>query len=359
MLILKTRPSSKIVSDIENKIRTGLIAPGEQLAPEGTLATYYKTSLRGVRSALLELESKNIVSREKGRGTFVKQMSGKPHTNKLSVGIILNKMLCIHNMTMLSGITKIFQIHNIASYIIETEHSLEKEVEAVKEYSRNCDGLILLSVASEESISHLMPFRDESKINNIVLVDRFFHGVSLNCVACDHFDGTYKAALHLYSNGYKRLAYVGSSHKIFSVHERIMGFMKAVQNKSPSESPLVFQKGVDMFAAGYEAVEEIVKNNIADAIVCENDDIAIGAFDFMKRNKIVPGRDFGVIGFGNMESIMQSGIGLSSVNANFYETGRRAAMLLYENLNNHEMNKDVHKIILPIEIVERESSQRS
>jgi len=64
----------EIVSDLEGKIARGLLPEGFQLPAESHLAEEYGVSRASVRQALLTLELKGLVSRQHGRGTYVKAM---------------------------------------------------------------------------------------------------------------------------------------------------------------------------------------------------------------------------------------------------------------------------------------------
>jgi DNA-binding LacI/PurR family transcriptional regulator len=358
MIISKERPHIRVASDIEAKIQSGQIKDGEQIAPESQLSAYYKTSLRVIRNAMSELEARDIIFRQKGKGTFVRRSEKVLNPRSLSAAVIFNQTLCVSNMARLAGIAETLKENNIGLFVTETGHLLEKEIEAVEECRGKCDGIILVSVASEQTVDYLKLLSEQDK-RKIVLVDRFFHKISLNCVTCDHFDGVYKAAVHMHDSGYKKIAYAGSSFQIFSVHERIMGFVKAAQTFAPGENPLILQKGTNMHTAGHESAKELLTTGKADAMVCENDDIAIGALTFLKEAGVRPGKDFGLIGFDDSESVVHTTLGLSSVNAKCQETGRIAAAILSETLLGRRDGQQAQKIVLPVEITERDSSRRN
>jgi len=347
----------RIVADIEREIIAGHINQGEQLAPEDKLAAHYQASRRVVRNAMSELERRNVISRQRGKGTFIKQCPAPAQKKEFVAGVILNKVLCVNNMTRLAGIANVFLQQGVPFHVHDSAQSLDSEIRGVGELSQKCDGVILLSVAVEKDIDHLKRIRDRH-YDNIVLLDRFFHDVAFDSVCCDHFDGTYKAAWHLHSRGYGKIAYVGSAHDVFSVHERIMGFTKAAQAFNPQSAPVIMRKGVEMHRAGYEAAEELVKQGKADALVCENDDLALGVLEFLKIAGIKPGKEFGVVGFDDLDGIMRAGLGLSSIEANCYETGRKAAQMLVDKMAGAQRGGDVQKIVLPVTLIERESTKR-
>lgn len=62
----------RIANDLRERIRSGDLAPGDQLPNEQLLLTDYKVSLPVVRQALDLLESEGLVDRLHGRGTYVR-----------------------------------------------------------------------------------------------------------------------------------------------------------------------------------------------------------------------------------------------------------------------------------------------
>lgn len=60
-----------IESLIRQKILTGQLQPGERLPPEKDLASQFGVSQITVRTALANLEAENLISRMRGKGTFV------------------------------------------------------------------------------------------------------------------------------------------------------------------------------------------------------------------------------------------------------------------------------------------------
>jgi GntR family transcriptional regulator len=58
---------------IQAEIDSGRLAPGEQLPTEHDYARLFNVSLAPVRQALLDLASTGLISRTKGRGTFVSE----------------------------------------------------------------------------------------------------------------------------------------------------------------------------------------------------------------------------------------------------------------------------------------------
>jgi len=61
----------QLAEELERQITRGTWPPGAQLPPEPDLATHFGLSRATVRQALTRLEQEGLITRQKGRGTFV------------------------------------------------------------------------------------------------------------------------------------------------------------------------------------------------------------------------------------------------------------------------------------------------
>ena len=63
----------QICQALERDILRGVLAPGQRLPPEGALAERFRVNRHTVRRALSALRERELVSIERGRGTFVQE----------------------------------------------------------------------------------------------------------------------------------------------------------------------------------------------------------------------------------------------------------------------------------------------
>lgn len=90
-----TRPDHKTLSSataetIENAIQEGTFPPGSQLPPEFELIDMLGVSRTTLREALKSLETRRIIVRKRGRGTFVNE---KPIVKDLSMNFGISEMI--------------------------------------------------------------------------------------------------------------------------------------------------------------------------------------------------------------------------------------------------------------------------
>ena len=64
--------AQRVAADLRQRILSGDLAPGTKLPPHQELAAHYEVAPLTMRRALAALEEDGLVSREPGRGTFVR-----------------------------------------------------------------------------------------------------------------------------------------------------------------------------------------------------------------------------------------------------------------------------------------------
>lgn len=75
---------------LRNAIASGLFHAGDQLPPESELAKRYSVSRITIRNALQRLEEDGLISRSRGRGTFVRDTNTRPSKIERRITSLLN-----------------------------------------------------------------------------------------------------------------------------------------------------------------------------------------------------------------------------------------------------------------------------
>ncbi|HXP80534.1 MAG TPA: FadR/GntR family transcriptional regulator [Verrucomicrobiae bacterium] len=89
----RTKLYQKVVKQVQDIIRDGLLRPGDMLPPERELAEQLHVSRGSLREAILALESMGLVEPRHGEGTIVRDLSAAPLVNQLSVMLMQKRAL--------------------------------------------------------------------------------------------------------------------------------------------------------------------------------------------------------------------------------------------------------------------------
>ena len=124
------------------------------------------------------------------------------------------------------------------------------------------------------------------------------------------------------SLGHKDIACVAGPQEWFEARERVAGWREAMDEAGLSKrEPLV---GSWEARWGYVAGQNLVEDGLPDAVMCGNDEVAVGLLcAFAEAGVSVPG-DVSVAGFDDVPIAAYAGPGLTTVRQDFADLGRCA-----------------------------------
>jgi LacI family transcriptional regulator/LacI family purine nucleotide synthesis repressor len=212
------------------------------------------------------------------------------------------------------------------------------------------DGLILISRITEELIHNYkqsgIPF---VLINNTAVVQDSVYIVN------DDYVGAYDAGIFLIEKGYRNIAYISGPLEHRSYRLRWEGFQAALACKGYEIKPYRRFIGDSIAETGMEGTRYFLQQeDKPDAIFASNDMIAIGALQVLYHNKIRVPQDMAVMGFDDIDFAKFTTPPLSTVKVDKKQMGKAAVNKLISMINGEQT--DVGKIILPTQIIEREST---
>jgi LacI family gluconate utilization system Gnt-I transcriptional repressor len=144
-------------------------------------------------------------------------------------------------------------------------------------------------------------------------------------IGFSHFEGGKAAASHLLDVGCRNVGFIGARMDPRS-NRRLQGYRSAMQAAGRSDDRLVtttpmassVSMGVKLFQ------DALVRMPALDAVVCNNDDIALGVLFACNRAGIsVPGQ-IAIAGFNDLEMMAVAYPAVTSVRTPRYEIGRQA-----------------------------------
>lgn len=172
--------------------------------------------------------------------------------------------------------------------------------------------------------------------------DRFDHVHSNNA------PGMRALAEHLVAQGASTFAYITGPFTSPDDADRFAGFSQAVGDR-----PVEVVRGDFTRMGGREAAAKL--SGIPDAIVCANDQTALGVLDVMAARGIAVPEKVQVTGFDGIAAGRHSSPQLTTVHQPMSELGRAAVQLIVERLEHPEQPR--RAITLPVRVVLRESSR--
>jgi LacI family transcriptional regulator len=198
----------------------------------------------------------------------------------------------------------------------------------------------------------------------IVILDRAGTLADFCSVSVDDVEGGRMAVQHLIDQGHTMLAFVGGSSNLQQIRDRRLGAELARAAHDDSVQLLTVSTQQLDVTSGITAAGEIVllpEPERPSAVFAANDLLAIGLLQgFVTAGLRVP-EDVAIIGYDDIEFAAAAAVPLSSVRQPRLDLGRRAAELLFDEIEDVESDAlHVHQQILfrPELVVRRSSAFR-
>lgn len=151
-------------------------------------------------------------------------------------------------------------------------------------------------------------------------------------IGLSHFDGARDAARHLLDRGYRMPAFLGAQMDPRS-QRRLAGFRDAMAGSGRDAPPVVTTPEPSSVSLGCRMFADLIaRHPSVDAVLCNNDDLALGVlFEARRRNIDVPGR-LGICGFNDLEVMQAAAPSLTSVHTDRYRMGQLAVRQVLDRL---------------------------
>lgn len=176
-------------------------------------------------------------------------------------------------------------------------------------------------------------------------------------IGFSHRDAARSAVEHLIATGYRKIAFLGARMDP-RTRRRLQGYNDAMETAGLAEDGLVVTtpQSSSVSLGAHLFGDLVSRRPDADAVFCNNDDIAVGAlFEAERRHVSVP-RQMGICGFNDLEMMAAAYPSLTSVRTHRGRMGTDAVSMLIATIEGARPNSPV--IDLGYEVMIRESTAR-
>ncbi|MHA6485479.1 LacI family DNA-binding transcriptional regulator [Paenibacillus sp. strain BS8-2] len=192
------------------------------------------------------------------------------------------------------------------------------------------------------------------------LVNQRFDDCPFPYVDADHVTGSMLAVTHLLQQGRRRIAFVNGPDYYSSSIDRLQGYRAALTDNGIGYVESLVYRGNYSRKSGYLLAQDIgshIRDGSIDAVFAANDRMAIGLMQGLKEQGLEAPADYVLIGYDNSDGSRIISPRLSTVDVPFYEMGKLAAEMLLDTEQHAEAVLSVTKALLPVEVIERETSE--
>ncbi len=189
----------------------------------------------------------------------------------------------------------------------------------------------------------------------VALANRPEPETRLDRVGADNHGGTRALVDHLIEqHNCRDLVFVGGPQRSPDSMERFAGFREALKAADLHARQHPDAVGGFTESGGARAVAELLENRkLPDAVVCGNDEMAIGALAVLRRAKVKVPADVAVTGFDDIAATRHLAPPLTTVRQPMYELGQRAVQAVLARVV--DRSTEPREVVLPTEVVVRRS----
>lgn len=338
----------KIYHFIKEQIASGLLQIGDRLPTEKELSEQFSVSRITSKRALVELEQEGLITRSRGKGSFVaeKQVTS-PEANE---DLLL--ILPFASDYELGDYAK-----GIMTSIAETGYRLMVQLASTVRLDTLSDyaGIIYYPEDVNHSIDFLF-YCDHHHIP-LVLLDKSLDLFQFPAVVADNKGGAYQLTQHLIDQGCDQIWFVGteSCGEVSSVRDRYLGYLAAMAETSLPSSYFPKEKAETSDAYLNRLVTVLSETTAPKTgLVVENDWLAIQLIQKSIQAGLSIPDQVAIVGFDNSQASRLLHPKLSTAAQDFYQMGQEAARLLLQKIESPQ--KAVTSCQLPVQLFIRESS---
>lgn len=220
---------------------------------------------------------------------------------------------------------------NMHLIVTSGQESKQKEIDSIHFLqSRQVDGLIIHSdmLSNDELI-------DIVKSSPTIILNRYIPELSQQCICIDNEQGGYLATLYLLEAGHKKIACITGQLNKNDSQDRLRGYQKAISQYGINYDVNLIEEGRFDHQGNHEKVRNLLdRNSDISAIFCQNDNIALAAYDVCNERGITIGEDISIVGFDNDSYSQHIRPGLTTINFPIAEMGMGAAQSLLSLIKN-------------------------
>lgn len=322
---------------------------------EQTLAKEFNVCRMTVNRALKQLETEGLVYPRRGVGRFVGKSRRVRHKR---IGVAIYDIGHAANPAMaevLGGLRETIRAagYDMIIYASEESHRHVGDAQLMSSvYASVVDAVVVLHQSIERS--HLEQISQEVPM---LVVNLPAAGLPVHRVETDLAGGGFMVGRRLSELGHRQIAVINGEDHVFSVQQLETGLALAYQAAGVTLDRELIRRGVHSQETGYASTKNLLASGrVFTAIVCGDDDIAVGAIHALQESGLVVPDDVSVVGFNDVPIAKVVRPTLTTVRVPSYELGCHAGRLLLQACAGNGQTGQGEHVKLPCQFVEREST---
>lgn len=274
-----------------------------------------------------------------------------------TIGMIVPDVTDFFFSKLIEGAEEYLNSMGYMILLCNTNHDKRLELKYFKELMRrSVEGIIIATPNFlDDGITK------NSKVLNkevpLMLIDLGKNPRNEGKLLVEEYNGVYEATQYLITNGHKKIAFLREVGDYYQLSERITGFLNCLEDYHYPHDPELVESSFLTIQGGYEGTQKLLsKNKDFTAIICTNDQMAIGAYQAIMEAGLRVPDDISVIGFDGIEITRYMSPALTTVYQPVYDIGHTAGNFILEAIKNPK--EKIPNRIFPTKLLIRNSVKR-
>jgi LacI family transcriptional regulator len=233
--------------------------------------------------------------------------------------------------------------------LCDAEDSEQKELFYIRMLlQQNVQGIILAPINRKSPPAILK----EADIP-VILIDRCYEENNYDFIGINNFLAGREATLHLKRNGAKRIGFIGYDDSVYTIQQRILGYLEALQLAGQEDKAQVLRLKYHQDRSTSHIIS-LVRDNNLDGLVCGTSHACYETISAMKENNIAIPDDVQIVTFDENKWFAYLSFPLSVVQQPTTEIGTLAVEFILNKLRTPSASKkEPRRLLLDFEIINR------
>lgn len=256
---------------------------------------------------------------------------------------------------IIRGIEDGLALHDYVSIVANTDNDERREERVLDTLNaRGVDAFILATTKRRDALVQRL-----TEGRPVITIIRKVDDARFSSVVHDEDEGIRRLLTHLVSLGHRAIAHIAGPQDVSTGFMRYSAFerYRKLLGLARADCPAVFARTFSGEEGERCAEELMAAGRRITAVICANDQLAIGAIAAFRRRGLQCPADISVTGFNDMPLVGRLQPPLTTVRVQQHKLGFEAAQLAVEALKTPEQERKANHMVLPIELIVRESTR--
>ncbi len=270
------------------------------------------------------------------------------------VAVVVPDLTNPYFASVVKGVESVFRSTPYNVFVCNTDESPATEEQVLLETMHRVDGIILAPTTEQEDTP--LQVLEQGQGVPLVFIDRELSGGELDSVLVDNIGGAKAAIDHLLALGHTDIAIISGPLNTTPGRGRYDGYLRALADAGLTPPESYRQIANFKESSGFEAMQRLLTlPGPPTAVFCANNLMTIGALKALQAGRVAFGEQVSVIGFDDLDMASMLNPPLTVIDRPNVEQGAIAARLLLKHFANGDKALERQRLVLPTQLIQRES----